>query len=324
MLSTSTEIIIKNTSKDTYALLRLLRKDKSLSPHIPLQFPVISLGRYDIKTYKNIKFATKEVKRTIKANENTFRPTLDLLKKSSHITVKSLETSQRMKFTTFLNTYLKLRNGSLKDNEIRDLSNKLLHALQVDSKELVLCETVQDYSDLYTKVHAYSCMHPTSSYRESELKRHLYNNRNIWPSMWYYYNPYTQGVVLKVKGRRVARAILLRVNPKVKFTRCHSVYAESSFYKELFTNLLKIKGINRGNSVNINTVFKVPAIETLNGPVCPLPFHDCVNNTYGCFYNKKENVFYFGPIKKLPKGCQRLDSPYAYNGYIDSKLHPTH
>lgn len=324
MFSPSTETIIRNTSKDTYALLRLLRKDKVLLPHIPLQLPVISLGRYDIKTYKNIQFATKEVKRSIRADESTFKPTLNLLKKSSRITVKSLETAQRIKFTTFLNTYLKLRNSSLKDNEVRDLSNKLLHTLRADSRELVLCKTLQDYSDLYTKVHAYSCMSPISTYRDTKLKRYIYRKHNLWPSMWYYYNPHTKGVFLKVKGRRVARAILLRTNSKGKFTRCHSVYAESVVYRSLLIEILQSKGIEIGSLISINTTFKVPAIKILRKSVCSLPFHDCVSGTYGCFYNKKEDAFYFGPINKLPKECQRLENSYYYNGYLDSQLRPAH
>ncbi len=323
MFSPAAEAIIKETSKDTYDLLSFLRKEKTLSSMIPVQLPVVSLVNGTIKVYKNFQFDPREVKRSIKLGKTVFKPTLNFLQRNSYITVKSLEVVQYIKYTTFLNTYLRLKYSFLKDSEIRDLANKLSNTLHRGSTKFILCKTLQDYSDLYIKVHAFSCMTPKPKY-DSRLKTYLREEYGLWPSMWYYYNPYTQGVYLKVRDRLVARAILIRHKPREKFTRYYDdIYAESGFYRDLLKDMLEDRGFSVCYGTQIDTVFKVPAIKVLEKPVCPLPFSDCIDYEYSCFYNKKENAFYFGPNNKLPAGSIEIGS-YDFSGYIDSELRPAH
>ena len=333
MFSPSIESLVNNTKADTYSLLRLLRKE--LPEHIPTELPLISLGFSEehggrMTVYKNMQFDTRVVKRSIKLDEQLFKPALAILdKKPEQVSQSSyLRTQQRLKFTSFLIKYLKLRDTTLRDDEIRDMANKLIHILYKDSLKTVICSTLKDHSELYTKVHAQSCMSPGASGYNNWLKSCLHRNYGLWPSMWYYYNPHTKGVWLEVSGRKVARTILLRRNTKGKFNKFYSVYAESRIYEDLFVEQLSRAGLDYNDDceapIIIQKVFKIPAIRIFEEPICPLPFHDCIDDNYYVYFNKEENVFYFGPKRDLPSSAEPIYDPYDYNGYIDSQIRPAH
>jgi len=329
MFSPIIDSLIEDNSKDTYALLRLLRKE--IPDLIPEKLPLVSLGIEEqyggrLQIYKNIKFDPSLVKRKIYVTPDTFKPTIVALDRvrlpKNTTTTQYLKTRRQLKFAGFLSRYLKLKD-KLKDSAIRDLASKMSCSLYRNTFKIVYCKTLQDHIDLYTKVKAHSCMSPSSSYKSTLLKTHLFEKYGLWPSMWYYYCPYTRGAILQVKGSLVARTILTRQSVKGKFTGFYAIYGVSEVYADLFRTLLKKKGFadrycNYRSEVVIKSVFKVPAIMAFNQPLCPLPFHDCVENRYRCKYSKKDNVFIFGPINRH----SMCVSSYGFNGYMDSTLNP--
>jgi hypothetical protein len=328
MFSKSIETLLDSTCPEAYVIFRIIRKE--FPDSIPIKLPLASLnGEGRVRVYKHIQFNTKLVKRKIKIDEDTFKPTLIGLKRKLKTVPETnyLKVNETVKLTSFLIKYLRLNKSGLKDNEIRDYSQKIMHKILKNSAKMVICETPEDHIALY-EVHALSCMSPKSTSYNTWLRNYLYKEHNLWPSMWYSHCPYTQGVYLKVANRGVARAILIRKNPTHKFKKYYGIiYAESGFYRSLFLAILKNKGFTAScydNRPNINSVFKVPAIQILEKPICPLPYHDCLSRGYYCHFNKKENMFYFGPKKLLPKSAKLLGSSYYYRGYFDSDMQPAH
>ena len=332
MFSERIESIIKDKSIETYAFLRILRRE--LPDFIPSTLPLISLSTSSeefIKVYKNIQFDVGEVKRKIWFNNDTFKPTVKGLEGYLQYTTedKHLGVNNTLKLTSFISKYLDISNSTLKDHQIRDISNSIMHSLHDNLANLVECNSPKDHVTLY-EVHALSCMSPKqTSYQEynTNLKTFLYKKHKLWPSMWYHYNPHTKGIFLRMGKRGVARTILLRQNVKGKFN-CYyrNIYAESFFYKDKFKLMLENnEGLSsRIQTISITNVFKVPAILLFSIPICPLPFHDCVNYEYYCYFNKTEKVFYFGPKDSLPSTAKCVGSSYAYNGYIDANIAAAH
>lgn len=333
MFSRAIENIIVSKSTETYDFLRILRRE--LPDYIPSNLPLVSLRsnlNNRLYVYKNIKFDPTQVIRKIRLNADTFKPTFENLKnKLQYCTeVSYLQRGESVKLTTFLIRYLKLNNTTLKDNKIRDIVCSIMDSLYYDFTKVVYCKSVKDHVELYTKVHALSCMSPKNrEYPEynSDLKTFLHKEHNIWPSVWYYYNPHTQGVFLCVNGgRKVARTILIRTDVTKPFSiRSSGIYAESEFFStKLMYMLDDLNFAVSYDCVAITKTFTVPAILLFKKPICPLPFHDCVSNYYSCYYNKEEKVFYFGPKTELPETAIVLGTPYCYCGYINSSMRPAH
>ena len=327
MFCKTTENIINDRRVEAYSLLRILRKE--LPTSIPRNFPLVSLATTSdgrISVYKNIQFNTQKVKRKIKFDDSTFKPTLNTLSKIPLGVTEGqyLNSCRNMRLTSFLREHLKI--SKLKDDKIRDLSNKIVYTLCTDLTTLKICKTPKDHVLLYDI--ACSCMSPKDRYYNTSLKRYLYDKKYLWPSIWYHYNPHTKGVFLQVAGRGVARTILVRSDIKKDFVEYYdNIYAESGIYSDIFREILNKKGFKpkRGYYTTIvNTVFKVPAIWVFGQPVCPLPFHDCVSYGFGVHFDKEKNVFYFGPISKIPKPSKIIGDSYEYRGYLDKDLNSAH
>lgn len=330
MFSKSIDNIINEKSNETYAFLRLLRKE--LPDLIPSNLPLISIStpsEGSIRVYKNIQFDVTKVKRKIWLDNDTFKPTIKGLEGKLQYTTENghLGVSFSLKLTSFLSRYL--NKNSLKDHQIRDISNSIMHSLHTNLLSVVQCNSSEDHVALY-EVHALSCMSPKQhEYSEynTTLKTFLYNKHGIWPSMWYHYNPHTKGVFLRVGKRGVARAILLRKDVNKEFKNYYpTIYAESGFYDRKFQTILQQEiGLKpEYDNVSIQNRFKVPAILLFSIPICPLPFHDCITGCYSCYYNKNEKVFYFGPKNSLPSTANTIRDPYNYCGYIDANMNIAH
>ncbi len=328
MFSRSIDNLVNKECPKTYALLNLLRKE--FPDLIPPKLPLLSFTQANhVTVYKNIQFDTREVKRKVKFNDSTFKPTLIGLKKKPQAVTQTqyLRSKDNIKLTAFLIRYLKLNRYGLKDNEIRDSAQKITHSLYTKLGNIVICETPSDHIDLYN-VHALSCMSPKSKSYGTWLRKYLYTVHGLWPSMWYAHNPQTQGVYLKVGTRGVTRTILIRQDIRHKFKKYYRrVYAESPFYRELFEKILKKKGFvcnSYGNRPHLTTVFEVPAIQIFEKLICPLPYHDCLSNDYWWCFDKKKNIFSFGPRDLLPNSAHRIADPYHYRGYMDHEGQPAH
>lgn len=322
MFSKRVETLIEGKTIETYAFLRILRKE--LPNFIPKNFPLVDIIASNINhinVYKNIQFDTTKVKRKIYLNESTFKPTLITVKKTpSNITeYQYLKTLTSFRLTSFLTKYLKLAKYGFKDNEIRDLAQKIMNTLHKGLVGVVVCDTPKDHIALY-KI-AYSCMSPKSNYSATWLKTYLYKNHGLWPSMWYHYNPHTKGIFLQFGNKGVSRAILIRQNINAPFREYwRSIYSESLIYNKMFVDVLHKKGFrSRSSNIDVTCYFKVPAIQVFDKPICPLPFHDCIRSL-SCRFDKKENVFYFGSYGRFTN----LRGSYCYEGYIDSSLNPAH
>lgn len=326
MFSKRIETLLERKNTETYAFLRALRKE--VPDFIPKRFPLVSLSSFvdHISVYKNIQFDTTKVKRKIWLNETTFKPTLKIVKNIplALTEYQYLKTSTHSRLTSFLVKYLDLKKHGFKDNEIRDLAQKIMHNIHKGLTDIVVCDTPEDHVTLY-EVHAYSCMSPKGRGEYSSwLKTYLYKNHKLWPSMWYHYNPHTKGIFLQFGNRGVARAILIRQNIKKPFKEYYrNIYAESSMYRSMFVNILRKKKISQRweyGGVALTSTFKVPAIQVFSKPICPLPFYDCMGSPISCKFNKKDNTFSFGPYGKFTN----LNGPYHYKGYIDSDLMCAH
>ena len=334
MFPASIETIVHDRSIETYALLRLLRKE--LPGLIPTNLPIIALNKHktdQLTVYKNIQFDVANVKRKIKFDCPTFNPALESLEKTAKYSTpfKHLKVKENLKVTSFLIKYLNLPKMGLKSNEIRDIANNITHTLHKNLLKVVVCKSLKDHVTLY-EVHAFSCMSPKNGDNEdyddeytTDLKTYLYKKYGLWPSMWYHYNPHTKGAFLRVGGRGVARTILLREDTKQEFDKYYrSIYAESWFYRDKFEDCLKRKGLRSLNSISINTAFTVPAIKIFKIPICPIPFHDCISRGHWCHFDSKKNVFHFGPQNQIPSPSKVVGSPYTYNGYMGASLNPAH
>lgn len=217
-----------------------------------------------------------------------------------------------------------LADRILKDDQVRDIAEKFENLFGDTS--MFLCKTVEDYT-LQFKCNAPSCMRISGGY-DTELWPKMEKKFGIWPSAWYHFNPYMQGVYLARKGGTevVARSFLVRDTVTEEFKRFGGIYAISGAFNQVLREMLEDAGYKDADKigayrdvVSIRSLFEVPAYELDGKLYCPLPFSDDCKKGFGVYFDTEKKVFVFGPTAMLPKGNTAVLSMYAHHGYISAE-----
>jgi hypothetical protein len=227
-------------------------------------------------------------------------------------------------YARFIRNHLKLAEKGLKDDQIRDIAQKIEYFFK--PPELIYANTPSDYTEMFS-CDAKTCMSPGSNHYSDVAKELTKLGRS--PAEWFHYNPHTQGVYMRKEGTVVARGMLVRTDTTKPFKTFTNIVGSTPEFGKQLATLIKQAGytsISGGGdfyyygTVDITTAFEVPAIEHKKKKYCPLPFHDSVRATYCFYYDEDKDVFIYAPLSGAPKDKKsiRNTSPYDFKGFAST------
>lgn len=219
----------------------------------------------------------------------------------------------------FMRNVLGMSDLGMRDDEIRDYAQKVVNWFK--PPELIFCQTPEDYVDMFS-VNAFTCMTHNSTHM-SQVAKDILRDTGYFSSMWFHFNPHTQGVYIRKNGKAVARAMIVRSETNENFRHYTNIIASTNEFRASIEGLLRQAGYvcNNGDyyQVSIKEKFSVPAFEYKNKKYCPLPFHDSVKSNYAIVWNEGANAFEFSPVATKTPNMPSVQSisPYDFHGMIE-------
>jgi hypothetical protein len=230
-------------------------------------------------------------------------------------------TGKTLSIARYLTRELKLIDLGWKDHQIRDLADKIEMDLNPANDDLVMCKTPEDYIEMYKA--GSSCMTVgTNGYGHlKSICTSIWDEQKLWPTIWYHYNPHTQGVYLKYKGRPDARCFLLTGEGRGWHTSS-GIYASTYECSGRLRRLLDQQGFktipykygdpNSGGKEKITQEFRVPGVLHLDKYYGAVPNCDDIVKPFCVSFDPVTKDFVFGP-----KGDHQISNTYNYGGWIN-------
>lgn len=207
----------------------------------------------------------------------------------------------------YLTRQLKLKEDhGWADHEIRDFALEL----EVDMKppEIKHCETPQDYVEMY-RCGMSSCMRVgTYSHVKGNVSQDILTKLGLWPSIWYHYNPYCQGLyTVDIKGKPTSRTFILEKKAYSHF------YSDNVAHSNHAEKVLRDKGFSYKTygGISITEPFRVPGVELDGTFYGPIPHCDDFNKGFGMAFDTKTKEFVFGG------DGLKINSTYSYPGWLE-------
>lgn len=243
------------------------------------------------------------------------------IKWATHIRGKKfLFKRETMTLPRFLQRYFADILKDKKDHELRDIAEEVV--AQLTPADVVLCEKPEDYIKMY-RTKCYSCVGvvPASQNHHGpatgKFWHSLLEEQNVWPTVWYHYNPHTQGVFSVRGDEPVARAFILK-DAKGVDIGFGGVYAINDAERQaLMAYLTQDRKLKNNTRLSLTASFKVPGIKSSKGYVCPMPHCDDIAKGFKVAFDKETQEFIFNPPKEMKSII--IQDTYRHNGYINEK-----
>lgn len=229
--------------------------------------------------------------------------------RAQNMIFKSVELSP----VKYLRDYLGVEG---KDNLIRDMAQQLVDA--INASEIIFCEQPSDYVRMF-EVPTRSCMCAAhDDYYNTTTRTYLYQEHDLWPSIWYHYNPLMQGVYMKSNGKPVARAFLKRKTPDAAWTGYQHAHGTAGGYSSILNNrLTEITG--SPDNIPIDFIdMEIPAHEIGNKLLCPNAYADAFYNEIYVKYDPDRKMFMYS--KSGSQGGTYFSDLYGPGNWLDHEM----